>query len=206
MYYKKLEINNFESIQNVISRYFIDFASKDISPDKPFYNYSSEDQLKKIKNDIPIFFEVIEKELKSEILNLSYLYYDHLRSYCPIHTDVKDLSIKQRIKLNWPILNCQFGETIFYSLKDDANPIVHNTFNEHLPNKVITSIHYSKDDCVETDKFILNQPTLIDVRPPHAVKFLKNNFPRILLSMRLSNEEELTQKFFVSHKTSPGTR
>jgi hypothetical protein len=36
----------------------------------------------------------------------------------------------------------------------------------------------------------------MNVRQPHAVEILNHKLPRILLTMRLSNEEEVYQKYF----------
>lgn len=190
MYYKKLNIENFEKIQNVVIPYVVNYVNKNISEEKLFYNFIPEDHLQKFKQDIPELFEGIRKDLGSDIILMSYLYID-THSDVPIHTDANNPSIKKRIRLNWPILNSTSALTIFYEKKFED---IQGTLRS-LPNGVVGH-SYNDTDCNEVDKYTLDIPTLMNVKELHGIRVLNSQLPRILLSMRLSNEEEVYQKYF----------
>jgi len=186
MYYKKLDINDFESIQEIISPYVLQFINRS---EKLFYNLIPEENLQEFKRDIPELFECIHKELNSEVVFASYLFVD-VDTHVPIHTDAGNSSITKRIRLNWPILNGESAETIFYQKKNES---VEGVLHSHVWG---TGTYYDLNDCDEMDKYVLDIPTLMNVKELHGVRILNHELPRILLSMRLSNEEEIFQKYF----------
>lgn len=187
--YKKLDINNFEHIQSTVVPYIINFVNHNISEEKLFYNLISDEELQTFKQDIPELFEGIRRELESEIILASYAFVD-THSYVPIHTDASNPLIKKRIRLNWPILNGESAETIIYK-KNHEN--IEGTFCSHPGG---TGHYYNDNDCYEVDKYILSTPTLMNVKELHGIRILNHKLPRILLSMRLSNEEQVYQKYF----------
>jgi len=190
MYYKKLTIENFGHIQKMVVPYILNYIDHNLTEEKLFYNLISDDHLQKFKQDIPELFESIQRTLGSDIILISYLYID-THSHVPIHTDANNPAIKKRIRLNWPILNGTSVSTIFYQKKSEN---IQGTL-ESLSNGV-TGYYYSADDCNEMDKYLLDTPTLMNVKELHGIQILNHNLPRVLLSMRLSNEEEVYQKYF----------
>ena len=68
MYYKKLDIDSFEQIQELIVPYMTHFISQ---REKLFYNLISEENLEEFKKDIPELFECIDR--KSTRLNSSHI-------------------------------------------------------------------------------------------------------------------------------------
>jgi len=186
VYYKKLDINNFDSIQETISPYVIQFINRS---EKLFYNLISEENLQEFKKNIPELFECIHKELNSEVIFASYLFVD-IDTHVPIHTDAGNSSTGKRIRLNWPILNGESAETVFYQKKnEDIKGVLHS-------HRWGTGTYYDLNDCNEIDKYVLDIPTLMNVKELHSVRILNQELPRILLSMRLSNEKEIFQKYF----------
>jgi hypothetical protein len=186
MFYKKLDINDFESIQDIIVPYIINFANEN---EKLFYNLISDENLQRFKKDIPELFECIEKELESEVIFASYLFVDK-NTEVPIHTDASNPLVQKRIRLNWPILNGSSAETVIYQRN-----------HENIQGKIHyhpwgTGSYYDIQDCHEVDKYVLDVPTLMNVKELHSVKILSDKLPRILLSMRLSNEEQVYRKYF----------
>jgi len=116
MFYRKLDIKNFKNIQEKITPYLINFVSTDInrSEEKLFYNLISQKNLEKFKKDIPELFESVRQKLCSEIILMSYIYVDGVEEI-PIHIDGGvNCSLERRTRLNWPILNGESAETIFY--------------------------------------------------------------------------------------------
>ena len=190
MYYKKLNINNFERIQDTLVPYILNYIEHNLTEEKLFYNLISDEDLKKFKQDIPELFEGIRRELGSEVILISYLFID-THSHVPIHTDANNPLVKRRIRLNWPILNGTSASTIFYQKKSEN---IQGTLDS-LSNGV-TGYYYDLDDCNEVDKYLLDTPTLMNVKELHGIQILNYNLPRVLLSMRLSNEEEVYQKYF----------
>lgn len=187
MYYQKLDIGDFAFVQNLIVPYVIDFVNR---REKLFYNLISEKDLQELKKEIPQLFECIHKELNTEVIFASYLFVNE-STEVPIHTDANNPSIQKRIRLNWPILNGSSAETVIYQKNHQD---VQGTVHSHPWG---TGTYYDLNECHEVDKYVLDVPTLMNVKELHGVRILDSNkLPRILLSMRLSNEEEVYQKYF----------
>lgn len=195
MFYKKLDICDFKNIQEKIVPYVIDFVTKDVKyseekfSEKVSFNFVSDEDLIKFKKDIPELFECILNELGSEVIYMAFVYIDGTDSI-PIHTD-GDNSIKRRIRLHWPILNETSAATVFYEKNhEDVKP----SFNSYKSG--VKGWSFSPNDCHEVDRYILDAPTLNNVKEIHGVEILNDKLPRILLTMRLSNEEEIYQRHF----------
>lgn len=186
MYYKKLDIGDFAFIQNLIVPYVIDFVYEN---EKLFYNLISEGNLERFKKDIPELFECIRKELNSEVIFASYLFVNQ-DTEVPIHTDSNNPLVQKRIRLNWPILNGSSAETVIYQKNHED---IQGTVHSHPWG---TGNYYNIQECHEVDKYVLDVPTLMNVKELHGIRILNQKLPRILLSMRLSNEEQIYQRYF----------
>jgi hypothetical protein len=195
MFYNKLNIEDFENLQNEIVPYVVNYVTSEVKEseqkfsEKVSFNFVSDEDLKKFKEDIPELFECIRRELGSEIIFMAFVYIDGIDSI-PIHID-GDNSIEKRIRLHWPILNEKSAATIFYK-KNDEN--LKPTFNSYKSG--VNGWIFNSEDCHEVDRYILDTPTLNNVKEIHGVEILDDKLPRILLTMRLSNEEEIYQKYF----------
>jgi len=190
MYYEKLNIEDFERIQESVVPYILNYVDHNLTEEKLFYNLISDDHLQEFKRDIPELFEGIQRELGSDVIFMSYLFID-THSHVPIHTDANNPSVKRRIRLNWPVQNTTSALTVFYQ-KNSENI---QGMLDSLSNGV-TGHSYKIEDCYEVDKYLLDVPTLMNVKELHGIKILNHKLPRILLSMRLSNEDEVYQKYF----------
>jgi len=191
MFYNKLNFDNFQKVQDKIVPYVIDFITQDIktSEEKIFFNFISDKDLEKFKQDIPELFECIRKELGGEIILMSYIYVDDFNmNDFPIHSDN---ILKKRTRLNWPILNGESAATIIYEKKSEDIPSVIHSYKSGVSGHA-----YAPNDCYEIDRYILDTPTLMNVQQIHGIEILDHKLPRILLTMRLSNEEEVYQKYF----------
>ena len=80
------------------------------------------------------------------------------------------------VRINWPVVNCEHSETIFY---ENFNGIKETKL---LPNGTVFH-EYRDKDCREIDKFCLDSPAALDVSVPHRVWCEK--FPRVSLSFHL---------------------
>lgn len=92
-----------------------------------------------------------------------------------IHQD-HSASVGGSIRLNWPVINCEYSHTIFY---ENFNGVKEQKF---LDNGIIF-YEYRDEDCKEIDRVCLDSPTALDVSVPHRVWCEK--FPRISLSFHL---------------------
>lgn len=195
MFYKKLDIDDFQKIQETVVPYITKFVTEDVrNSEKKFsekvsFNFVSDEDLIKFKKDIPELFECIRNELESEITYMAYVYIDKVEAIA-IHTD-GDNSIKRRIRLHWPILNETSAETVYYKSKNEDISSIHHTFKSG-----VNGHQYDKNDVYEVDRYILDVPTLNSVKEIHGVDVISDKLPRILLTMRLSNEDEIYQKYF----------
>jgi hypothetical protein len=195
MFYKKLDIANLQNIQNKIIPYVTDFVTKDVElseekfGEKISFNHVSNEDLEKFKEDIPELFECIRRELGSEVPLMAYVCIDEIRTL-PIHTD-GDNSIERRIRLHWPILNTKSAETIYYKKKNEDVQSTHVVYKSN-----VNGYRYNLDDLYEVDRYVLDVPTLNSVKEVHGVELIDSKLPRILLTMRLSNEDYVYQKHF----------
>lgn len=80
------------------------------------------------------------------------------------------------VRLNWPVLNCQHSDTIFY---ENFNGIK----ERKVLNNGIVFHEYRDEDCREIDRCRLDYPTALDVSIPHRVWC--DQFPRISLTFHL---------------------
>jgi hypothetical protein len=120
---------------------------------------------------------------------MSFIYVDdNNMNEFPIHTDN---ILRQRTRLNWPILNGESASTIFYEKNRENIPSVVHSYKSGVSGHA-----YSAEDCHEVERYILDTPTLMDVHQIHGIEILNHKLPRILLTMRLSNEEEVYQRYF----------
>lgn len=188
-------MEDFQKIQDKIVPYVVDFANKNIKEsekkfsEKVFFNFVSDEDLEKFKRDIPELFECIQREIGSEITLMSFIYVDGLNEF-PIHTD-SDNSLKKRIRLNWPILNGESAATVIYEKKREDIPWTFHSYKSGISGR-----GFDPNDCYEVDRYILDVPTLMNVKQIHGIEIVDHKLPRILLTMRLSNEEEVFQKYF----------
>jgi len=195
MFYKKLDIDTFREVQDQIVPYVIDFVTNDVREsenkfsEKVSFNFISDEDLIRFKRDIPILFECIRRELGSEVIYMAFVYIDGIDSI-PIHTDGDD-SIKRRIRLHWPILNETSASTVYYKRNNKDVESTAHSYKSGVSGRV-----FDINDLTEVDRYILDVPTLNNVKEIHGVDILNDNLPRILLTMRLSNEEEVYQRYF----------
>jgi hypothetical protein len=195
MFYKKLDIDNFKKVQEKIVPYITDFVIRDVESseekfsEKVSFNFISNEDLIKFKEDIPELFECIRRELGSEVPYMAFVYIDEVRSI-ELHTD-GDNSIQRRIRLHWPILNSTSAETVYYKSKHDNINSTHHSFKSG-----VSGHQYDPDDVYEVDRYVLDVPTLNSVKEIHGVDVISDKLPRILLTMRLSNEDEVYQNHF----------
>jgi hypothetical protein len=195
MFYKKLDIDTFREVQDQIVPYVIDFVTNDVREsekrfsEKVSFNFISDEDLIRFKRDIPTLFECIRRELESEVIYMAFVYIDGIDSI-PIHTDGDD-SIKRRIRLHWPILNETSASTVYYKKNTEDVESTEHSYKSGVSGRV-----FDINDLTEVDRYILDVPTLNNVKEIHGVDILNDNLPRILLTMRLSNEEEVYQRYF----------
>jgi hypothetical protein len=80
------------------------------------------------------------------------------------------------VRINWPVINCEYSETIFY---ENFNGVKQPKF---LDNGIIFH-EYRDEDCKEIDRLCLDSPAALDVSIPHRVWC--DRFPRVSLSFHL---------------------
>lgn len=80
------------------------------------------------------------------------------------------------VRINWPVLNCEHSETIFY---ENFNGIKQTKL---LDNGIVFH-EYRDEDCREIDRLCLDSPSALDVSVPHRVWC--DQFPRVSLTFHL---------------------
>lgn len=93
-----------------------------------------------------------------------------------IHRDHAD---EFNYSLNLPIVNTENTYTCFY--KSDKPPVT-----KYLPNGLPYDA-YDESRCEMIDEVEILQPTLLNVKNPHAVILGNGNTPRITIALRMRN-------------------
>lgn len=100
-----------------------------------------------------------------------------------IHTDLQ--SELHPIRINLPIIDCEYSETRFFELKPGCGTTKIDTTEKHNGY-----YHINESDCNLVGKFILKHPTALAVTKPHQVFMLE---PReIRVSLTIFFKEDLT--------------
>lgn len=134
-----------------------------------FYNFINHEDFFNEFPEITKFFESLKVHCVG--IGLIKIFYNKVA----IHQD-ESASIGESVRLNWPVINCEHSQTIFY---DNFNNIKIKKFL----NNGIAFHEYSDEDCLEIDRVCLDSPTALNVSVPHRV--LCEKFPRISLSFHL---------------------
>lgn len=96
-----------------------------------------------------------------------------------IHAD----AVEENVRINIPILNCEYSSTFFYRVKSDkahkalVNPKYIMTHNKRA------HVSFSQSDVELVDAVKLTKPTLMRIREPHAVGVKKGHHPRVSLTV-----------------------
>jgi hypothetical protein len=86
-------------------------------------------------------------------------------------------------RLNWPIINSNSAETVFYQLKPDA-----------VSKKFEGIDFYNESDTVIVDRYILHQPTIMNTDTVHNVlPIAKAPLPRIVVSFNFVDDSILAK-------------
>ena len=100
-----------------------------------------------------------------------------------IHTD----ACPEPIRINIPLLNCEFSTTLFYKSRNNKQPkLILNNRKMGIKKHQ----HYDETDLYVVDKMKLKKPTAIRVHEPHAVAVLKQHTPRLALTVGFEEDLE----------------
>jgi hypothetical protein len=154
-----------------ISKQIYDYLDKNdlIYNNEIFYN--NMDHIKFLSSfpEISKFFENLK--ISCTGIGLIKIFYNKVA----IHQD-NSASKGGTVRINWPVINCEFSDTIFY---ENFNGIKET---KYLDNGIIFH-EYQDENCREINRVCLDSPTALDVSIPHRVWCEK--FPRISLSFHL---------------------
>lgn len=95
-----------------------------------------------------------------------------------VHIDQEGLDYAVQARLNIPLRNIEGSTTRFY--KADREKLALIT----APNGVKYS-NVSMESCVEVERIVLNEPTVLRISEPHAVYGANSVNPRLALTLRL---------------------
>lgn len=98
------------------------------------------------------------------------------RSQSHLHVDHVFNQRGHQARLNLPLLNCENSQTVFYDVRGEP-PMLTTPGDQ-------TTIWDWKGKYEALDRVVLNQPTILRVRSPHAV-FSFTSEPRIAITINL---------------------
>jgi hypothetical protein len=169
-YYKYLDLDHTE-ISDKIKNYFLTKNPEFISD-----NGQGSWRLAPIN----IHDEIPELTEFFKILNLTIEFVGFFVSFkneSSIHID----NDNKPCRINFPILNCEDTETLYYKIK--KIDYINETQKNNLTYKLL-----KKENCEIVDKFVLNKPVLMRVLEPHQVVVNSNNFPRVSCTVQFTED------------------
>jgi len=185
MYYENFPIEHFDS-EILLNHSYV----KSLTLDSSELDVSWNLRLFDLKSCMPLFYEWFEDKMNSKIsVTRFFITLDNRNT--PIHIDSG-----YKLSLNIPIYNCENNYNYWYSLSQEEidsveSPMVRK--DAHLVSYAANDggAYFYKGTTINKvlDKLELTEPVLFNTTVPHNVvtKNLKNNKPRIVLSVRTDN-------------------
>jgi len=179
-YFRKLDWPCFESIQERLVPLILQFYNTRFRHDAEMFNSFTEEELEQINHSVPEFVPLIEQNLRSEVKWIRMIYLDENFPKDYAHYDVRKEDCEEGLedyffRLNWPILNPDSFETVFFD-PNGSKPVWNEQYRAHI---------YEKNKMIRLHSFIADKPVLMNVRRIHGIYQIKSPTPRILLSVRL---------------------
>jgi hypothetical protein len=180
--FRKFEWPNFDSIQERLVPLIIELFEKRKKENLNFFNKFTNEEFEQINKVVPEFVPSIENNLRSKINWIRMLYLDENFPKNCAHCDVgeevcADGLLDSFYRLNWPILNPDSFETVFFD-SNGRQPV----WSEQWQRLV-----YNEDELKRVCSLIADKPVLMNVRKIHGIYRVRPESPRILLSVRLIN-------------------
>ena len=180
--FRKFEWPNFDSIQEKLVPLILGFYKKRKKENLNLFNRFTDEEFEQINKVVPEFVLSIEKNLRSKIQWIRMIYLDENFPKGFAHTDVNKEDCAEGLedyffRLNWPILNPDSFETVFFD-PNGSKPIWNEQYRAHI---------YKNDRMIRLHSFVADKPVLMNVRRIHGIYQIKSPTPRILLSVRLNN-------------------
>lgn len=175
-YFKEINFPNYEQCDKELKNYF-ECLYPDLNAARNFFNFPSKEIFIQTCPSVMQGFKELGLHFKG-IFMISVVE-DTNRN---IHID----GSPHPCRLQWPILNAESVETVWYSAKPE------DQIKEILPNGV-AYISYKTQDCLEIARKMITVPTVIRVEEPHAVDRKSNDpnkFPRIAFSFAFEESLE----------------
>jgi len=180
IYYKHIELKNYDTILEKSKKYITDnFLTKKSSG---FSALDWADYLAQCPEILTAFDEYGWTPCAG------FVYVIYKQSDAPLHFDyVSDIYNKCRI--NIPIFNCEYSTTFYYKNKGSApNQIITPKFfySPELGGQRSISYHkFDNDDpnLIKVDEVIVDKPTIMRVQEPHRVFINETKVPRVVITL-----------------------
>jgi len=178
--YRKFDWPKFDEIQSLLVPYILEQV--DNMPEKFLFNKFSHEQKQKLYELIPDFRSTIKDIINDEILDIKAIYIDeNFRTKNVAHIDDEQKPNGTYYRLNWPILNSENHETVYFESDNDPSW-------EEVPGGTSAYV-FNEDNLTRIDSFILDRPTLMNVLQIHGMYPIGNRFPRIILTIDFENSD-----------------
>jgi hypothetical protein len=183
--YRKFNWPKYEQIQEKLVPYILEQV--DQMPERFLFNKFTREQKEQIFQLVPELKETIDEIIGDEILDIKAIYIDKtFRTKNVAHIDAEEKTSDTYCRLNWPILNSDNHETVYFDTELD--PVW-----EEVPGGT-GAFTYNEDTLERIGSFILDAPTLMNVLEIHGMYPLGNRFPRIILTIDFDNSNSAELK------------
>jgi len=176
--YRKFNWPHIEEIQSTLVPYILEQI--DGIDEKFLFNKFSQEQKQNIYRVAPRFRETINTVIGDSILDIKAIYIDEtFRTRNVAHVDDEEKTAETYYRLNWPILNSDNHETVYF--RADSEPVWEETGGG------TGAFTYDEANIERVDSFILDSPTLMNVLEIHGMYPIDTRFPRIILTIDFEN-------------------
>lgn len=176
--YQKFDWPEFHSIQQKLVPVILDIV--DNMRERYLFNKFTAEQIETIYHAVPEFRSTIDQRIGDRILDIKAIYIDeNFRTKNVAHIDDEEKTAETYFRLNWPILNSDNHETVYFL--NDQEPTW-----EEIPGGT-SAFTFDEDQLQRIDSFILDRPTLMNVLEIHGMYPIDTRFPRIILTVDFEN-------------------
>jgi len=179
-FYRKLEVPDFDRIQKTLVPVILDIVGN--REHKLRINPFTESEYLRIQQQVPELFDSIFQITQSDIQSFVFLYYDeNYPTSGTAHSDLVEQDFETGVipdyfyRLNWPILNPESFETVFFRETDS---------DARYYDEVAGAYKLDETKLERVDTLVMSSPALVNIKEPHGIYKIEENLPRILLAIR----------------------
>jgi len=181
MLYRKFDWPQFDEIQTRLVPLILEMVDK--RETKYLFNDLTDDEIREIYYTVPEFLPTFETVIGQSIKDIKFIYIDEaFPTEGVAHVDLTEEPWDTYYRINWPILNSDNHETVYFSSM--SGPVWHEDLND------LKAWVYEERKLVREETFVVDQPVIMDILKIHGMYPLRKDFPRIILTIKPERGED----------------